>query len=105
MSLKDGLKESLNLKRIDSIEKLLKLKELVDEDGTYSIEKGKLIKKNLNSGYMVSFFRPEITNKDIVRCREYIGKSLGEPYYGIYEGTPEISFNVDFASHLSRTFF
>ena len=107
MSLKDGLKESLNLKRIDSIEKLLKLKELVDEDGTYSIEKGKLIKKNLNSGYMVSFFRPEITNKDIVRCREYIGKSLGEPYYGIYEGTPEISFNVDsknFAMEIANIF-
>ena len=107
MSLKENLKEALDLKHIDSIEKLLKLKGLVEEDGTYSVEDGKLIKKNLDSGFMVSFFRPEITNKDIVRCREFIGKSLGEPYYGIYQDIPEISFNLDsknFAMEIAKIF-
>ena len=108
MSLtKDTLKEALDLRSIDSIEKLKALKGLVDEDGTYSIEDGKLVKKNLDSGYMVSFFRPEITNKDFVRCREIIGKSLGEPYYGIYGGDPEVSFCVDsknFAMSIAKAF-
>ena len=88
----EGLKENLDLSQYSTKEALAELRKQVEEDGTYSEHEGKLTKEDLDSGYMVSFFRPEITNEEIKQCLEAIGGKLGKPYFGLWIEGPEISY-------------
>lgn len=88
----EGLEEELDTSKYNTLEALNILAKSVDDNGTYSIDKdGNLTKEELTSGYQVSFFRPEITNKDIKSVLSVINNKLGQAYLGRWD-SPEISY-------------
>lgn len=70
-------------------------KQVKGEDGTYKIVNGKPKKVELNKGFSVSFFRPEIKNQEAEEIEKIIGDQLGSQYVGVYGGNGELSYNVD----------
>lgn len=92
----EAIQEDLDVSKYNTKGKLMKLRQAkgFDGDGTYSqLEDGSIKKEEkLKSGYMVSFFRSEITNKWIDAVLKEIGNRLGAPYFGIYKSLPEISY-------------
>ena len=87
--------ETLELNEIN-LNSLNELASKVHNDGTYVYGENKTLKKvDLEYGYQVSFFRPEITDAEINMCLSTIGDRLGNMYLGIWKGAPEISYCVD----------
>lgn len=70
-------------------------KQVKGQDGTYKIENGQPQKVELNKGFSVSFFRPEIKNEEAEEIEKIIGDQLGSQYVGVYGGNGELSYNVD----------
>jgi len=98
----EHLDEELDVSKYDTKSELKNLASGVTEEGTYSEHDGQLRRETLTSGYMASFFRPEITDDDIKLCLTNIGKKLGQPYFGIWKDGVEISYLFNSRANAER---
>ena len=89
----DDFDESLNLDKYDTKEKL---KNLVNKDGTYSVDENNNVKnESFDDGYMVSFFKDDIPNEYISKIAKKMKELFGEAYLGVWNNKSEISFHIN----------
>jgi hypothetical protein len=106
LSLKEAVEKRM-FTTLAEIEELTKKIKDGKDGGTYLVDdKGNIEKQNLRSGLQTSFFRPEITDADIKLILDVIGNSFGQQYFGLYQGSGEISYTLtsSLAKEVARIF-